>query len=163
MCTERNYLCNGVMYFPSLKSCKRGIVPGETPCPWSMLGAGNRTQITRLVMSTEVVHIEWLASFASLVRLFADCSASKRIACTGGGVERFQVFCMWPKCRKNIEHANYCNQLLHERADRMSHGMDDQDEWEYWDNLQQRLNHRIKRHVELLEYEYSNSEGFPCN
>nr|QXO33991.1 olfactory receptor Or62 [Anopheles arabiensis]QXO34003.1 olfactory receptor Or62 [Anopheles arabiensis] len=30
-------------------------------------------------------------------------------------------------------------------------GMDDQDEWEYWDNLQQRLNHRIKRHVELLE------------
>nr|QXO34010.1 olfactory receptor Or62 [Anopheles arabiensis] len=30
-------------------------------------------------------------------------------------------------------------------------GMDDQDEWKYWDNLQQRLNHRIKRHVELLE------------
>nr|QXO34006.1 olfactory receptor Or62 [Anopheles arabiensis] len=30
-------------------------------------------------------------------------------------------------------------------------GMEDQDEWEYWDNLQQRLNHRIKRHVELLE------------
>ena len=121
MCTERNYLCNGVMYFPSLKSCKRGIVPGETPCPWSMLGVGNRTQITRLVMSTEVVHIEWLASFGSLVRLFADCSASKRIACTGGGVERFQVVCMWPKCRKNIEHANCCNQLLQERADRVSH------------------------------------------